>query len=142
MSVGQTLTSKFKWRHMRHNSYKGAFQPRGVYPRTRLRHALANSEPAVINLFGTETANVVTFTNATNIVNLTSHGFVNGDGPFIFTNSGGALPAELGTNIMYWVTRVDDDTFTVSRDRLSAGRGISGVFGVTDDGTGTSSIRI
>ncbi len=145
MSVGSTLVSKFKLRHMRYPrgvfSPKGAFGPRGNYPRNRRRHIIANIEHSVADIFSTGTVQVVTFDNVTNTVLLTSHGFVAGDGPFTFNNSGGSIPTGLVRFVHhYWITPTSDNAFTISRDRVSAARG-TGITPFTDDGSGTSTIE-
>ena len=77
----------------------------------------------------------VTFTNATNVVNLATHGLVAGDGPFQFTT--GALPAELDLLTDYWIVEtVAAGTFQVA---LTQG-GTAVEF--TDDGSGTNTIEL
>jgi len=78
---------------------------------------------------------VVTFDNTTNIVVLASHGYAAGDGPFTFTNSGGALPAELALLTEYYVgPTVQAGDFEVSLTRGGA------AVEFTDDGTGTTTL--
>jgi len=90
----------------------------------------------VLEATGFYADSVVTFTNATNVVNLASHGFVAGDGPFQFTNSGGGLPAELDLLTDYWIVEtVAAGTFQVS---LSQGGAVETF---TDDGTGTNTME-
>jgi len=79
---------------------------------------------------------VVTFTNATNVVNLATHGFVAGDGPFQFTNSGGLLPAELALLTDYWVV----ETVAAGTFQIALTQGGAAVE-FTDDGTGTSTME-
>jgi len=79
---------------------------------------------------------VVTFTNATNLVNLATHGYLAGDGPFQFTNSGGGLPAELALLTDYWIVEtVAAGTFQVALTQGGA------AVEFTDDGTGTSTME-
>jgi hypothetical protein len=90
----------------------------------------------VTNANGLYADSVVTFTNATNVVNLATHGYLAGDGPFQFTNSGGALPAELDLLTDYWVVEtVAAGTFQIA---LTQG-GTAETFG--DDGTGTHTME-
>lgn len=50
----------------------------------------------------------------TNTIDITSHGYQTGDGPFQLTNSGGALPTGLAAGTNYWVIAVDDDTIQLA----------------------------
>jgi len=78
----------------------------------------------------------VTFTNGTNIVNLATHGYLAGDGPFQFSNSGGALPTEILPLTDYWIVEtVAAGTFQVA---LSQG---GAVVEFADDGTGTHTME-
>ncbi|NIT13979.1 MAG: hypothetical protein GTN99_06995 [Candidatus Dadabacteria bacterium] len=82
-------------------------------------------------IYGYDTGNTVTFTNASNIVNRTSHG-LSENTVVVFTNSGGALPAELSANTAYYVVNPNANDYQVSA--TSGGSPIS----FTDDGTGTT----
>ena len=78
----------------------------------------------------------VTFTNATNVVNLATHGLAVGDGPFQFTTTG-ALPAELALLTDYFVgPTVAAGTFEVSLTRGGA------AVTFTDDGSATTTIEL
>lgn len=78
---------------------------------------------------------VVTFTNATNTVDLVAHTLTNGD-PIQFTNTG-ILPTGLSPQaVQYWVVSATVNDFQVS---LTKG-GPAVTF--TDDGSGTNSILI
>lgn len=77
------------------------------------------------------TGSTVTFTNSTNLVNETTHGLTAGT-KIIFRNSGGALPAELESNRVYFVINANANDFQVSE--TSGGSAVT----FTDDGTGTS----
>lgn len=81
-----------------------------------------------------------TFTNASNIVNRVAHGMSAGD-PFILTNSGGALPAELTASLVYYAGDINNDDFTI---HLTKDAGVAGTSDVTftDDGTGTTTLKI
>ena len=81
---------------------------------------------------------VVTFTNATNIVNDTAHGLRTGTGPVYLINSGGALPAELAENTPFFVIRVDDDDMRLATSFANALQETAITF--SDDGTGTSTM--
>lgn len=82
--------------------------------------------------FGSKDAGTTcTFTNATEKVDDVAHGRSNGD-KIMFSNSGGALPAELNDYTVYYIINKTDDAFEVS---LTSG-GAAVTF--TDDGTGTN----
>jgi len=76
------------------------------------------------------TPKTVTFTNGTNIVNLTSHGYSNTQ-KLTFTTTG-AVPAELVVDTTYYIVSANTNDFQVS---LTSG-GAAVTF--TDDGTGTT----
>ncbi len=110
----------------------------------RLRHSgnfLEFLQTQAARLSGTGTGQTVTFTNATNLVNLTTHGFVDGEGPFLLDNSGGALPTGLDAVTQYWVKSNDANSFTLHLTEAEAIVG-SNVVSFTDDGTGTNQILV
>lgn len=77
----------------------------------------------------------VTFTNATNIAVLASHGFLAGDGPFQLATSD-TLPAELAILTDYFIgPTVQSGDFELSLTRGGA------VIPITDDGTGTHTLE-
>lgn len=78
---------------------------------------------------------VVTFSNATNICVLASHGFVAGDGPFQFTTTG-TLPAALALATDYYV----GPTVQAGDFELSLTRG-GAVIPLADDGTATTTME-
>ena len=88
----------------------------------------------VKNIIGLYGDSVVTFTNATNLVNLATHGFVTGDGPFTFTTSA-ALPAELAVLTDYYI----GPTVAAGTFDLSLTRGGTTV-PFTTDGSGTNTL--
>jgi hypothetical protein len=73
----------------------------------------------------------VTFTNGTEIVNLTDHGFYTGDGPIRFTAT--TMPTGLSAAVQYWVIRVTSGTFQVAETRALALAGTEKTF--STDGT-------
>lgn len=75
---------------------------------------------------------------ATDLLTITSHGFVLGDGPLQVSNSGGALPSELTAATNYWVIPNDANTFKLASSFLAALAGIG--IDLLTDGTGTQSI--
>jgi len=88
----------------------------------------------VKNAIGLYADSVVTFTNGTDLVNLATHGFVTGDGPFTFTTSA-SLPAELAVLTDYYIgPTVAAGTFDLSLTRGGA------TVPFTDDGSGTNTL--
>lgn len=78
---------------------------------------------------------VSTFTAATDIVNATAHGFVNGD-PVFFANTGGALPGGISAKTLYYVISATTNSFQISLtkggsavDITSAGTGVNTSYG-------------
>jgi hypothetical protein len=88
----------------------------------------ANSSDAYIDADA-----VVTFTNATNIVNYTSHPFVDGD-KIQFELNGGTVPAELSAGTTYYVVTANANDFQVAA--TLGGPAIT----FTDDGTATVNV--
>lgn len=67
-----------------------------------------------------------------------AHGLITGDGPFTFSNAGGALPGGLASATQYWIVKVTDNTFKVA---LSLADALAGtVVALSSDGTGTTTI--
>lgn len=109
----------------------------GDVPRIFSRHLDSRGDGSgVITATGLYADNTVTFTNATNVVNLSSHGFVAGDGPFQFSNSGGALPSEISESTDYWLV----ETVAAGTFQISTSQGGS-VLTFSDDGTGTHTME-
>lgn len=82
-----------------------------------------------------------TITAATNDnVTWTGHGKLTGDGPFQFTNSGGALPAGIVALTNYWVRFVDANTVTLHPSR-AASLANTGKIDITTTGTGTQTVK-
>lgn len=92
-------------------------------------------------LSGSGTGLAITFTNASNLVNAAAHGLVDGDGPFVLVNAGGALPAELDEVTLYWINDTAGSNFTLHTNEAD---GLSGANPVafTDDGTGTHELLV
>jgi len=107
----------------------------------RSRKMLSFLDAEATRLSGTGTGTTVTYTNATNLVNLTAHGYVDGQGPFLLANSGGALPAELSAVTEYWVNANDANSFTLHTSEADALAGTS-IVAFTDDGTGTNTTLV
>jgi hypothetical protein len=108
----------------------------------RLRGVGRNILRAFLTAQGTRlaasaTARTCTFANATDIITSTSHGFVTGKGPIVFSNSGGALPAGITANTPYYPVRIDANTFRISRSR-QIGAVVPPTVDFTTDGTGTN----
>jgi hypothetical protein len=82
-----------------------------------------------------------TFTAAvSDIVTMTAHGLITGDGPVQLTNSGGALPAGLAVGTDYWIIKIDADTFYLAASQSDAKAGTQ--VDITGTGTGTHSLRM
>jgi hypothetical protein len=82
----------------------------------------------------TDNGAVVTFTNGTDKVNLAAHTFSEGD-IVEFSNSGGALPAEISADTTYYVRNPGAGDFEISIAPTGS------ILDFTDDGTGTSSVH-
>lgn len=97
---------------------------------------VATSAYAINNTTGIITLTKKTFTadSATDIITSTSHGFTSNQAIKV-ENSGGALPAPLVTNTLYYVRDVTTHTF-----KLSASAGPGSAINLTTNGTGTQSI--
>ena len=114
---------------------------RGPAGRRRLRHLnnflTARADTAANGGIG-DTAAQVAFTadNTTNILTSSGHGLSTGQGPFILSNSGGALPAGLSAGVPYWVEVIDANTFYLHTSRKNVTDAAARVE-FTDDGTGT-----
>lgn len=82
------------------------------------------------------TVTPITFTAdaATDNLSATAHGFSTGQ-PVVVTNSGGALPAGLAASTVYFVIRIDANTFRLARTRQLAAAGTQ--IDITTNGTGT-----
>jgi hypothetical protein len=116
------------------NLYSGTYiQTRVLYQdrnsRSVYRGARINYKEVLDN-----TPQTVTFTNATNIVNLEDHGLQDSE-PIVFSTTD-TLPAELTAGTTYYVRDVTDDTFKVSA--TAGGTAIA----ITDDGTGTHKVAL
>ncbi len=110
----------------------------------RVRHStyfLSFLTEQATRLSGSGTSTTITFTNSTNLVNLATHGYTTGQGPFLLSNSGGALPAGLDNVTDYWVNVNDASSFTLHTSEAYALANTS-IVGFTDDGTGTNSILV
>jgi hypothetical protein len=89
----------------------------------------------VKNANGLYADSTVTFTNSTNLVNLSSHGFADGDGPFTLSSTT-FLPAEILVDGGPWYIKAPGaDSFYLSKTRGGD------IFAFTDDGTGTHTIH-
>ena len=92
-------------------------------------------------LAGTGTGIAVTFSNASNLVNQTAHGYIDGQGPFLFANAGGALPAGLDGVTPYWINVNGANAFTLHTNEADAIAG-SAIVTFSTDGTGTHEILV
>lgn len=76
----------------------------------------------------------ITFTNLSDQVDATAHGYAVGDGPFVLITDN-ALPAELEVGKLYWIA----GTVTANSFQLTDEIG-GAVVAFTDDGTGTHTL--
>ena len=90
--------------------------------------ALAND--SLLTEYGLNDGQAFTVTAANDTIDIVSHGFSNGQ-QFVLTNEGGALPAGLSANTLYYVVSATTNTF-----KLSLTEGGSAV-DITGAGTGT-----
>lgn len=125
------MRTESRARHLRKRSFA-----RARHDRSGLRTFL---DAESVRLTGTETSQTFTATNATNLFTATAHGLVDGEGPLLVSNSGGALPTGLDANILYWARRIDANTFRLVVFRELSDKAI-GEVQISDDGTGTQSI--
>jgi len=98
---------------------------------TQTGYGIWNDQATVV-LGGTKNGNTFTVTAATNVVADTSHGLV--DGNTVVVNSGTTLPAGLSANTVYYVKRIDANSFY-----LCSNSGLTNIVDITDTGTGTHS---
>lgn len=73
---------------------------------------------------------------ATDILTITAHGLLTGDGPFQLTTTD-TLPAGLALATDYWVVRLSANTFSLAASYADATAATPIVVDVTDTGTGT-----
>ena len=66
------------------------------------------------------TPRAVTFTTGTNVVNLTGHGYSNGDLVGFSAATGGALPASVTPGLLYYVRNIAATTFQISASSTSS----------------------
>ena len=90
------------------------------------------------DLNGTATGQVFTATAASNTFTDASHGFSVGEGPYVVSNAGGALPGGLSESVEYFVGVVDANTFTLHLTRKDAAE--DNRVTILTDGTGTQTI--
>lgn len=80
----------------------------------------------------------VTFTNATDVCNVADAMKYPTGTPIVFTNSGGAVPAELTAGIIYYSISVAATTIKMAASIANALAGTA--IDITDDGTGTTTL--
>ncbi len=66
-----------------------------------------------------------TFNSSTNVATKAAHGYLLGDGPIQYTNSGGALPSGLELDTDYWVIPLTSNTYKIANSFANA---LAGVF--------------
>ncbi len=117
----------------------------GVLPEFDLdMRAATTGSVTALKLYGGRLIDLVnaddtfTATNATETFTAVAHGLQTGDGPFVVSNSGGALPAGLVAGTQYWIIKVDNDNFKLAASFAEAGAGTA--VAITTDGTGTHTL--
>lgn len=98
----------------------------------------AVSRTTYATLFGVLNANVGTFTTtiaAPGVMTLTSHGLQTGDQVYLTTT--GALPTGLSANTLYYVVKVDANSFNLATSRANAYAGTKITTSGTQSGTHT-----
>jgi hypothetical protein len=105
------------------------------FVRTQRRDTLQDFLDAqATRLAASATGQAFTAANATERLTITGHGISEGEGPYLVSNSGGALPDGLSASTLYYVIVVDANTL-----QLAHSPGGDPV-GFTDDGTGTHTL--
>lgn len=132
-------------RYARHRTFKGADRGASLgEARLKGLDTFLNrrSDTAANGGIG-DTATPVTFTADNSLNELTSaaHGLATGDGPFVLSNAGGALPVGLNDTTLYWVSVVGPGTLQLHTTREDAGLGTN-VVDFATDGTGTNSYEL
>lgn len=69
---------------------------------------------------------------------ITSHGLTTGEGPLLFTNSGGGLPGGISAATKYWAIVADANTISLATSRANALAGTK--VDITSNGTGTHTL--
>lgn len=99
----------------------------------RLRAFVAEN---ATQLAGTGAARVFTATAATNRLTMTGHGLSVGAGPFLASNSGGALPGGMNATALLWIKSVVD----ANNVTVCAGSRNGPELDITSAGTGTQTL--
>lgn len=118
-------------RHLRRSRFARFRLLHGVFPRSEALYDFWESEGTRLEASATGTA--FTADHTTEILTATTHGFSDGEGPFVLSNDGGALPAGLSATTLYWVSKIDADTLTLNTGRHDARVPVT----FTGNGTGT-----
>lgn len=111
----------------------------GRFARTsRMQSFRAFLTAQATRLAASATGQTFTATPATDQLAIDAHGHVTGEGPFVVSNAGGALPTPLTVGTLYWVRSVDAGNVQLALSREDAVEGR--VVDITDAGTGTHTL--
>ena len=127
-------------RHPRHSKFKGLVrgQEGAVKDHARLYRMKSYLDARETVLGATGTGQVFTADFANNEIDITTHGYVAGDGPFLATTAT-TLPAGIDLNTLYWVNDVNANSLTLHRTREDAFNGTN-IVPFTDAGTGAHTL--
>ena len=121
-----------KRRHIRHGRFDRLRTNAAGTPRSEAFYDFLSREGT--RLDSSATGETFVAVNATNRLTVTTHPFVDADGPYLLTTSG-TLPDGLDGVTSYWVSVIDANTiqlYTGRRENLTVGAAE-----FADDGTGT-----
>ena len=128
------MTEQARIRRQRHRDFAGLRRSR--LDKTQERLAL-NGFPAGANVLQA----VATFNNLTNQVTITGLDDLPTAQQVIFTNAGGALPAELEEGLDYFLADAGVNLYTLYPSAVDAAAGTNAI-AFTDDGTGTTTANV
>lgn len=86
-------------------------------------------------LGASKTMTVASTSAGVETLTITSHGLTTGEGPILFTNSGGGLPGGISAGTKYWAIVADANTISLATSRANAIA--STKVDITSNGTGT-----
>lgn len=129
-------------RHPRHRKFlgliRGAVAGAPSQDHARLFRMKSYLDAREVVLGATGTGQVFTADFANNEIDIVTHGYVAGNGPFLLTTAG-TLPAGLELGVLYWINDTTVSTMTLHRSRQDAVR-LENIVPFTDAGTGAHTI--
>lgn len=105
----------------------------------RLKHLASWLGAQSDDVAGTGTGKTFTVTPANDTLTITAHGYSAGAGPFVASNSGGALPSGIVAGVLYWVSVSDANTLQLHISLEDAVLGQNAV-SISTAGTGTQTL--